>query len=312
MNKYYFKMKYILFKYPVFVLAASSIYVLSYNIQNPYYKIGLVGLLAQMTTDIIFHPIELINVRTKYHYKLGQSTLQTTKSVYNHSGLTGFIRGSSVTLLGSSTAGFIYFTLYKSIKEYIKKDTDESRYYIAYTIASTVSEFIVFTGYYPFEVIKTRIQSGRFGYKNFFDGVGTIYASSEKGRFVRNMYQGLTSSLLLSISTTFVVFMTFELSRDYLAKKRGVQSSEVRGWDYFFCTLLAGFVSATTLNFLEVYVIHRQVHGNEIRLGEFFNRKNMWNILGSGLGARNLHGIFYTVCLLEFLNFYGDIYNVKL
>jgi hypothetical protein len=304
------KIKYL--KFATYSISIPALFILSKKIDNPYYRIGIVGLLAQVTTDFLFHPIELINVRTKYFFKQGHTTLTTTKHILSTSGPIGYFRGGSVTLLGSSIGGLTYFTLYKNIKERIKKRTNESHYYLAYSLASTISELLVYAFYYPFEIIKTKIQSGQFNYKNFFDGLDNIYKSSDSGKFIPNLYQGMMSSLSLAMLTTFTVFISFELSRDYVAKLKGIDSSEVDGWDYFYCCLCSGLVSSSLLNFLEVYVIQRQVHGGAVSFREFLLSENLRRTLTSGLVARNIHGVFYTVSLLEFLQIYGDVYNVKI
>jgi hypothetical protein len=302
-----------IFKYPAFLVSLSAGLGLSYKITDPKYKMGIIGLLAQVTTDYIFHPLDLINVRTKYYYKQGLSTYTTTKHILLNTGIQGFFKGGTVTLMGSSMSGFIYYFLYTDIRDTVKRKVkDESKFYIAYSVASIISQLSVCLFYYPFELITTRIQTGQYAYRNFLDGIVQIYNQSERGRFVPNMYKGYLPSMCLNTANAFLVFFTFEVARDYVAKMRGVRNTDVSGLDYFSCTLLAGFVSSTTLNFLEVYTIQRQIHGDSISFKDFLKAQNYRTILTSGLLARNLYGIFYTVFLLEFVNLYGKIFDIKL
>jgi hypothetical protein len=301
------------FKYSAGLLAFSAGLSLTFKIDDPKLKMGFIGLLAQVTTDYLFHPLDLVNVRTKYYYKQGQTTYTTIQRIQNSTGITGFFRGGSVTLMASAIGGFIYYTLYKNIRERIKtKLNDPKKNYIAYSVASIASQLVVYIFYYPFELIKTRIQTGQFAYRNFFDGVEKIYHGSVKGHFLKDLYLGYIPSMILSTSTAFLVFFTFEIARDYVAKLRGIENTDVVGLDYFACTVLAGVVSATTLNFLEVYTIQRQIHGSSVTFREFIRARNVRSILTSGLLARNLYGMFYTVFLLEFVNIYGKIYGVHL
>jgi hypothetical protein len=300
-------------KYTAGVLAFSAGLGLTFKLEDPHLKMGIIGLLAQVSTDYLFHPLDLVNVRTKFYYRESQSTYTTTSRILNSTGISGFFRGGSVTLMASSIGGFIYYALYKNIREQIKeKIHDPKKNYIAYSIASVTSQLVVYIFYYPFELIKTRIQTGQFAYKHFFDGVNKIYAESDKGKFLKNLYLGYIPSMFLSTSTAFLVFFTFEIARDYIAKLRGIKNTDVSGLDYFACTVLAGVVSATTLNFLEVYTIQRQIHGSQVTFREFIRAQNIRTILTSGILARNLYGMFYTIFLLEFVNIYGKIYGVKL
>jgi hypothetical protein len=306
-------MKIIFLKYSACVVAISVGIGLSLKLKNPQYRMGIIGLLSQVTTDFLFHPLDLVNVRTKYYYKEKLTTYNTTKRILNTTGITGFFRGGTVTLMASSMSGFIYYTLYRNIRERVKSVIkDEKKYFIAYSLASIISQLSLYIFYYPFELVKTRIQTGQYAYKHFFDGIYKIYTNSDKGKFFANVYLGYVPSMFLSTSTAFLVFFTFEVSRDCIARARGIRSHDVAGFDYFACTLLAGIVSATTLNFLEVYTIQRQIHGEQVTFTEFLRAQNIRTILTSGLLARNLYGIFYTVFLLEVVNLYGKIYDVKL
>lgn len=300
-------------KYALGLSIASVGFAYSTKIKNTHYRIGVAGLLAQVATDFIFHPLDLINTRTKYYFQEKLSTITTTKRIYHSTGLPGFFRGGTVTIFGSSLAGFIYFSIYKHIKEVVKNMLEHKKhlYFMAYSIASIVAEVIVYVFYYPFDLIKTRIQTGQFAYKHFIDGVKKIWVKGDTITSIRRLYSGFVPSLVLSTSTFFLIFFTFELCRDYVANKRNIPSTDVAGLDYFICTFISGFVSATSLNFLEVYVIQKIVHGQSMKFFEFFAPKNI-SALTSGILARNMYGIFYTIFLLEAINVFGKIYNVKL
>lgn len=302
-------------KYGVYSsISLTALYLTKY-IQNNDIKMGVVGLLGQITTDLFFHPLDLVNTRTKFYFNEKVNAFDMSRRIITTTGWTGLFRGGSVTLLGSGFAGFIYFSWYKKLKDLFKKilEGEENINYVVYTFASILSEFIIYPLFYPFDLVKTRIQTGQFAYKNFFDGVKDIYFNSPNKGFkaIKEYYVGFCPSFALSLMGTFLVFFTFELTRDYIAEKKNIKSEEIVGLNYFLCSFIAGFVSASSLNFLEVYSIQKMIHGDKISFRNFISLKN-FNAIKSGLVTRIFFGVFYTVFLLEAINFYGKIYHIHL
>jgi hypothetical protein len=287
---------------------------LSLKIEDKNFRMAAAGLLAQVTADFLFHPIDLVNTRTKYFYMEKVKTLTIAKRILNTTGPRGFFRGGTVTIFGSSVSGSVYFYFYKRIKDYMKNllDKEPNLYFIAYTVSSFVSEVIVYLFYYPFDLIKTRIQTGQYEYKNLFDALNQICDKNDIKLSIKNLYTGFIPSLTLCTTSTTLTFFVFEITRDHFAKKRNISSEEVSGIDYFVCTLITGVVTAFSLNFLEVYTIQKIVHGKDFNFKTFIKPKHFIQATTSGLLARNVYGIFYTVCWLELIKMFGKIYDVSL
>jgi hypothetical protein len=286
----------------------------SFKIENKNYRMAVAGLLGQVTADFLFHPIDLVNTRTKYFYMDKVKTLTIAKRIISTTGLRGFFRGASVTILGSSVAGSVYFYFYKRIKEYMKKlfEHDPSLNFIAYTFSSFVSEVIVYIFYYPFDLIKTRIQTGQYEYKNFPDAIRQICHKKDIMGSLKKLYTGFTPSLILCTTSMTLTFFTFEISRDHFAQKRNIKSEDVNGLDYFICSLTTGVVTSFSLNFLEVFTIQKIVHGKNFTIKTFLKPKHFLQATTSGILARNVYGIFYTIFWLEILNIYCKLYDVTL
>lgn len=90
-------------------------------------------------------------------------------TIYSSEGLYGFSKGFSAAFYGSIFCGLIYFSLYKLFKQHIKEWLGET-YNIAWTffLASFAAEFFTLLVYYPYDLIKCRLQSKNyfFKYKN--------------------------------------------------------------------------------------------------------------------------------------------------
>jgi hypothetical protein len=301
-------------KYILTAALGGSAFYYSLRIKDTNFRMAVAGLLGQVTVDFLFHPIDLINTRTKYFYMDNVKTYTIAKRILYTTGPRGFFRGASVTILGSSVSGFVYFYFYKRIKEYMKKilEKDENLFFIAYTVSSFVSEVIVYVFYYPFDLIKTRIQTGQYEYKNFSDAINQICDKRDIVGSFKKLYTGFIPSLTLCTTSTTLTFFTFEISRDHFAHKRNIKSEDVSGMDYFKCCLITGIVTAFSLNFLEVYTIQKIVHGKNFTFKMFIKPKHFIQATTSGILARSSYGICCTIFWLEILKMYGKIYDVTL
>lgn len=88
------------------------------------------------------------------------------KNIYAKEGIQGFSRGFSACFYGSIACGFIYFALYKLFKLYFREFFGET-YNIAWTffMASFVAEFFTLIVYYPYDLVKCRLQSKNYIFK---------------------------------------------------------------------------------------------------------------------------------------------------
>ena len=283
-----------------------------YKSENKYLKMSCSGVMAQVVSDIIFHPIDLININTKYNFSHKTNSYSTMMKVYRSHGLKGFYIGLDVLVFSSIIYGFSYYTIYKYVKETIITNYkgDDDMKFVAYVLASLAGELILIF-YYPFDMIKTRILSLSVPYKNLIQGLKHVRDKKSLNKTIRNLYSGFIPTTILHSMWSMILFVSFEMCRDYIAKRKEIQSSEVKGWDYFFASCFSGIVTSSFTNVFEVYTIQKQVHGSEITTKSFKN-SHLFFAMRSGIGARMFYGIFYTIVLLENINMFGKMCGVHL
>lgn len=302
-------------KYSLFSASVLTGLYHSRKIKDRHIRMGIAGLLGQMTTDIVFHPIDVVNTRTKYLFSEKQNIRQTAKSIYVGEGLFGIFRGGTIMLWGSAFSGFVYFSLYRRLKEFFKRKFGEELKFnsFIYVLSAMITQSIVYPLAYPIDLLKTRVQTGKHNYVNLQDGFKQIFENSKNKGFaiIKDFYVGFTPNYSLNVAASILVFLTFESTRDFIARKRKIRSHDVKGFDYFFCTFVAGTITAVTLNFLEVYSIQKCIHGDKISFMKFLSKDNL-HALRSGISARLFSGVFYTIMLLESVNFYGKIFKTHL
>lgn len=302
-------------KYSLF--SASVLTGLHYTrkIKDRHIRMGVAGLLGQMTTDIVFHPIDVVNTRTKYFFSEKLNVRQMAKKIYIGEGLFGIFRGGTIMLWGSAFSGFVYFSFYRRLKEFLKRKFGEKSSWnsLIYVISAMLTQSVVYPLAYPIDLVKTRVQTGEYKYLNLQEGFKQIFKNSKNSGLgvIKDYYTGFTPNYSLNVGASVLVFLTFESTRDFIARRRGIRTHDVRGVDYFICTLVAGTITAITLNFLEVYSIQKCIHGDKISFRKFISKDNI-HALRSGISARLFSGIFYTIMLLESVNVYGRILHTHL
>ena len=255
---------------------------------NEILRMGIAGSIAQFSTEIVFHPIDVINTNTKADLIGNMNSLNTTVRIYKKDGLFGFWRGASATYYASLMGGIIYFTSYKYLKKMLSS-TENQLNTIAYLISSILGEMLFLTFYYPFDLIRTRMQTRRveFDYKGVLDAFRKITNGSLLNiKHYRNLYVGAGPSFVLNVSNTTIMFTVLETMREILMKKRGFTSvNQLNTLDYFMCSVVAGVVSGAITNILEVITIHKQLKGSNFHLIHFIRTQGI-QALTSGIMAR--------------------------
>jgi hypothetical protein len=89
----------------------------SIGAKNDLFRLAIAGSLASLICESTFHVVDTVNVRAKVS-EHNESSLRMVNKIYAKEGLYGFTRGFSACFYGSIVCGFIYFGLYKVLKQY--------------------------------------------------------------------------------------------------------------------------------------------------------------------------------------------------
>ena len=133
--------------------------------QNEIFRMGIAGSVAHVTVEAMFHFVDTVNVQAK----LGEqnlSSISMVRKIYQAEGLYGFSRGFSAMFYGSVICGFIYFSGYKFLKNYFKDTFEGSpNFAMLFFLASFIAEFFTLLVYYPYDLVKCRLQSKNYHFK---------------------------------------------------------------------------------------------------------------------------------------------------
>jgi hypothetical protein len=79
------------------------------------------GSLACILCDSVFHMVDTVNIRAKAATSAQElSTMQVARSIYTKEGAVGFTKGFSACFYGAAACGFVYFSIYKFLKQSLK------------------------------------------------------------------------------------------------------------------------------------------------------------------------------------------------
>jgi hypothetical protein len=280
---------------------------------NEIIRIGFAGSIAQFLTEIIYHPMDVINTRTKAEiaHKDNINTYKMIRRIIDKEGLYGFWRGASSTFYGALLGGMIYFSTYKYLKNHLKQYEEGGLHTLSYLTSSLLGESLFLIFYYPYDLIRTRMQTRfpGFEYKGPLDGCRKIVGGKLKN--VRKLYVGATPSFVLNLSNQTIMFTVLESMREYFLKKHNLHSvTQLPLSLYLYCSIAAGVISGAVTNLMEVVTIHKQVDP-KFKLVSFIEEQGV-KALTQGLFARVTINVFHSVTLFFVVDEISKIFNVEL
>ena len=130
---------------------------------NELLRMGIAGSVAHVTVEAMFHFVDTVNVQSKLG-ESNHSSMSMVRKIYQAEGIYGFSRGFSAMFYGSVICGFIYFSSYKFLKTYFKDHFEDNIAAMVF-VASFIAEFFTLIVYYPYDLIKCRLQSKNYHFK---------------------------------------------------------------------------------------------------------------------------------------------------
>ena len=289
------------------------------NSGNEYIRMGFTGSFAQIATEFFFHPLDVINTRTKAEVIGKIDSISMTRRIYSKEGLFGFSHGLSATYYGALIGGMIYFSTYKFFKKLLKQETHEENLnnkmhnFFAYLFSSSIGELFFMIIYYPFDLVRTRMQtrSTNYNYNGVFDGFRQILRKQGIRRF-RKLYVGASPSFILNISNQCLIFSITESLRDYKILHNHVTSvNQLSFYEYHSCSIIAGVIAGAITNSLEVITINKQILGKNFNLRNFIKEHGFYSFR-AGIFARMLINALHTVALFTVVDGISNFFGVEL
>jgi hypothetical protein len=200
--------------------------------------------------------------------------------IFRNEGVAGLTKGIQASFYGAIIYGFTYFYLYKLFKETYKKHIGESSAFM-FLLASCFTQMIALWVFYPFDMIKVRLQTSNhiFKYKGLKNAFIRIFYQHNS---LKGFYVGFPVYLCTYVTNFSFQITIYELITGEL-KERGDYANNEYG-----CVLgssaVSGLIAASLTNPLEVLAVRKQTDPS-IDLKKII-REEKFKLIGKGLAAR--------------------------
>lgn len=187
-------------------------------------RIGVAGSLSCIICDSIFHVVDTVNIRAKAA-TCGEelSTMQVARNIYSKEGAAGFTKGFSACFYGAAACGFMYFSLYKVLKQSLKSVLgEEYDLAVCYILASITACTATLTVQYPYDLIKCRFQSVNDVFK--YESLPHAFKKEVSTNGARSLYRGVTPFLGTYCSFIAIQFTIYETIMTHF--KRNMSKSQ--------------------------------------------------------------------------------------
>ena len=139
------------------------------RLESEYMRYALAGTVATVSMEMLTHAVDTINMRSK----VINGPKFFVLNVFKLQGFLSLFNGLQAVVYGYTFAGFLYFYAYAALKDeiaerfYSEKRQNPSllQTFTTSFVAGTVSECLALCFYYPFDLIKTRMQTTNEIYK---------------------------------------------------------------------------------------------------------------------------------------------------
>lgn len=173
------------------------------------------GAVAGWVQCIVATPADLVKCRQQSIRSGSMTTLACIQNIVAARGISGLYHGNLAMLVRETTYG-VYFASYDSIKYGVSNllpegnTAGEDPLWVS-TFAGGMAGALCWTAIYPFDVVKSRIQTGSLHIRNPIKAISHVYQTEGFAPFKR----GYLVTMVRSFPNNAIVFTVYELCRQW-------------------------------------------------------------------------------------------------
>ncbi|XP_034848304.1 mitochondrial glycine transporter isoform X2 [Mirounga angustirostris] len=182
---------------------------------HPVIKAFLCGSISGTCSTLLFQPLDLLKTRLQTlqpsaHGSGRIGMLALLLKVVRTESILGLWKGMSPSIVRCVPGIGIYFGTLYSLKQYLLRGHPPTA--LESVILGVGSRSVAGVCMSPITVIKTRYESGRYGYESIYAALRSIYRS--EGR--RGLFSGLTATLLRDAPFSGIYLMFYNQTKNIM------------------------------------------------------------------------------------------------
>ncbi|XP_058144349.1 mitochondrial glycine transporter isoform X2 [Dasypus novemcinctus] len=229
---------------------------------HPAIKAFLCGSVSGTCSALLFQPLDLLKTRLQALQPAGHGSrrmgmLAVLLQVVRAERLRGLWRGVSPSIVRCVPGVGIYFGTLYSLKQHFLRGHPPTA--LESVVLGMGSRSVAGVCMSPITVIKTRYESGRYGYESIFAALRSI--SRSEGR--RGLFSGLAATLLRDAPFSGIYLMFYNQTRSIVPHDR--LDAGLLPLVNFSCGVLAGILASLATQPADVIKTHMQLQPAEFR-----------------------------------------------
>ncbi|XP_068414699.1 mitochondrial glycine transporter isoform X1 [Eschrichtius robustus] len=229
---------------------------------QPVIKAFLCGSISGTCSTLLFQPLDLLKTRLQTlqpsaHGSRRVGMLALLLNVVRTESLLGLWKGMSPSIVRCVPGIGIYFGTLYSLKQYFLRGHPPTA--LESVILGVGSRSVAGVCMSPITVIKTRYESGRYGYESIYAALRSIYHSEG----YRGLFSGLTATLLRDAPFSGIYLMFYNQTKNIVLHDQldAVLVPVVN----FSCGIFAGILASLVTQPADVIKTHMQLSPMKFR-----------------------------------------------
>ncbi|MBN3298257.1 S238B protein, partial [Amia calva] len=229
---------------------------------HPALKAFMCGSLSGTCSTLLFQPLDLVKTRLQTYSSLQQGSSRVGMvavflSVVRTEKLLGLWKGVSPSCVRCIPGVGIYFSTFFSLKQHFFSERAPSA--LEAVLLGAGARSVAGVCMLPVTVVKTRFESGRYGYVSVLGALRTMYLSEGP----RSLFSGLTATLLRDAPFSGIYVMFYSQAKKALPPE--LTSAPCAPLANFGCGVFAGVLAAVATQPADVVKTHMQVQPGQHR-----------------------------------------------
>lgn len=223
---------------------------------HPVIKAFLCGSISGTCSTLLFQPLDLLKTRLQTLQPLAPGSrrvgmLALLLQVIRTESLLGLWKGTSPSIVRCVPGLGIYFGTLYSLKQYLLRGHPPTA--VESVILGAGSRSVAGVCMLPVTVIKTRYESGRYGYASVCEALRTIYRSEGH----RGLFSGLTATLLRDAPFSGIYLMFYNQTKNIMPHDQ--LDAALIPVVNFSCGIFAGILASLVTQPADVIKTHMQL-----------------------------------------------------